>query len=122
MPRPRLQRAATARREKVQLRIREQSFIVVTFRLSTEAIVALAKNGCVFFFPQEEGSMPCLEVGLRRALPPLLPPCIPCIEAGLRRGAKALLASCPASLLHKSLYSKLMATLDRTTTNIDRTP
>ena len=26
MPRPRLQRAATARREKVQLRIREQSF------------------------------------------------------------------------------------------------
>jgi hypothetical protein len=66
--------------------------------------------------------MPCLEVGLRRALPPLLPPCIPCIEAGLRRGAKALLASCPASLLHKSLYSKLMATLDRTTTNIDRTP
>jgi hypothetical protein len=29
MPRPRLQRAATARREKVQLRIREQSFYLV---------------------------------------------------------------------------------------------
>ena len=29
MPRPRLQRAATARREKVQLRIREQSFFKI---------------------------------------------------------------------------------------------
>jgi hypothetical protein len=29
MPRPRLQRAATARREKVQLRIREQSFFPI---------------------------------------------------------------------------------------------
>ena len=35
---------------------------------------------------------------------------------------KALFASCPVSLSHKSLYSKLIATLDRTTTNIDGTP
>jgi hypothetical protein len=31
MPRPRLQRAATARREKVQLRIREQSLVIYAF-------------------------------------------------------------------------------------------
>ena len=38
------------------------------------------------------------------------------------QGAKALFASCPVSLSHKSLYSKLIATLDQTTTNIDGTP
>ena len=35
MPRPRLQRAATARREKVQLRIREQSFRPISPILET---------------------------------------------------------------------------------------
>jgi hypothetical protein len=43
-------------------------------------------------------------------------------SVGLASAAKALFASCPVSLWHKSLYSKLMATLDRTTTNIDGTP
>jgi hypothetical protein len=35
MPRPRLQRAATARREKVQLHIREQSFLGHVVRETT---------------------------------------------------------------------------------------
>jgi hypothetical protein len=39
-----------------------------------------------------------------------------------RYHAMAFIASCPVSLSHKSLYSKLIATLDRTTTNIDGTP
>jgi hypothetical protein len=41
MPRPRLQRAATARREKVQLRIREQSFPTVAgYRLVGCSVVS----------------------------------------------------------------------------------
>ena len=43
-------------------------------------------------------------------------------KTGLVVVAKAFFASCPVSLSHKSLYSKLIATLDRTTTNIDGTP
>ena len=38
MPRPRLQRAATARREKVQLRIREQSFSLVSDPLMMQTV------------------------------------------------------------------------------------
>jgi len=46
MPRPRLQRVATARREKVQLRIREQSFYrrLADYKKRTQALVA--KRGC----------------------------------------------------------------------------
>jgi hypothetical protein len=38
MPRPRLQRAATARREKIQLRIREQSFFALPLARARRAL------------------------------------------------------------------------------------
>jgi hypothetical protein len=37
------------------------------------------------------------------------------VQSSSDRYVKALFASCPVSLSHKSLYSKLIATLDRTT-------
>jgi hypothetical protein len=52
----------------------------------------------------------------------LLLPQLDRLHLAFKRSVKALFASCPVSLSHKSLYSKLIATLDRTTTNIDGTP